>query len=423
MLNKQQLDIDELVNLCKDEEAKQHIAEAILCYKVGAFRSCIIATWLAVVFNYIHKLRELAFLGDLEAQVKVKELKVIQKENDVSKSMEFEQTFLDIAKDKFELISSAEFNDLKDLYKTRHCCAHPSMNVDEKIYQPTQALALHYIEITVKYLLQHEPVQGLAGLEKLQKEVSSINFPNTQELIIEHFKLSPLARAKKSLIRNFIICLLKTLIKDQHDSNSENRHALAFNALWQMYPSITETILKEKLNKLMLSLTDEEFEIAIKRLRKINDYGQFIQKDVRELRRNCLNRMYPKDPTSVILIGLKDERLKRIIVENLKKVGIKQLLDLVKTEPHPDFVPRAVELYVQSNSWKSANKVGTELIIPLAKYLTAEYIETIIKGISENKEVKGSFKAKNVLSCIQSTNIISKEKFNNLIKKYSLEKI
>lgn len=422
MVNKQQLDINELVNLCKDEEAKQHIAEAVICYKVGAFRSCIISTWLAVVFNYIHKLRELALLGDPEAEVRVEELDDIQKTNDLDKSMKFEREFLDIAKDKFELISSTEVNELKNLYKSRNCCAHPSMNADGKIYQPTQTLTLYYIEIAVKYLLQHEPMQGKAALERLQKKVKSINFPNTKELIIEHFKLSPLSRARESLIRSFIICLLKTLIKDQHNSNSENRHALAFNAVWEMYPSITETILKAKLNTLMLSLTDEEFEVAIKRLRLINDYGKFIKKDVRELRRNCLNRMYSKDPTSVILIGLKDERLRHIIVENLKKVGVQQLLSLVKTEPHPEFVPRAVELYVQSNSWKSANKLGTELIIPLAKYLTAEYIETIIKGISENKEVESSFKAKNVLMCIQSTNIISEEEFNNLIKKYSLEK-
>lgn len=422
MVNEQRIDIDELVNRCRNEQAKQHIAEAVACYKVGAFRSCIVATWLAIVFDYIHKLRELDDLGDLKANVRVSELDIIQRGNDLSASLDFENELLNVARNDFELISLVQQNELNDLHKTRHRCAHPSMNVDGETYQPTPALTLHCIQIAIEYLLRHPPVQGKAALERLTREVNSINFPDTQDSVIAHFELSPLSKARESLIRNFVICLLKTVVKGQLDSDNENRHTLAFNAVWRKYPSITEKVLKDKLNELMISLNDEEFEIVIKRLRGIDDYGKFIKEDVRELRRNCLNRMYPKDPTSVILIGLKDERLRRIIVKNLKKVGVQQLLNLVKTEPHPEFVPRAVELYVQSSSWKSANKLGTELIIPLAKYLTEEYIETIIKGISENKEVEGSFKAKDVLICIQSTNIISEEKFNSLIKKYSLEK-
>jgi hypothetical protein len=421
MVNEHSLNIDELVNRCRNEQAKQHIAEAIACYKVNAFRSCIIATWLAIVFDYIDKLRELADLGNTKANIELTKLEDIQRKNNLPASLNFEKELLEIAKKEFQLISPLEQNELNNLHKTRHLCAHPSMNLDEKIYQPTQALTLHYIEIAVESFLRQPAISGNEILERILREVNSINFPDTQDSVIEHFKLSPLSKARESLIRSFVICLLKTLLRDELDSNNEKRHTLAFNAVWRMYPTITEKALKERLNELMLSLKDEKFEIAIKRLREIDDYGKFIQNDVRALRRNCFKRMFLKDPTLALLIGLKDERQRRIIVKNLKKMGIQQLINLVKTEPYADFVPHAVELYLQSTSWESANKLGTELIIPLAKYLTAEYIETIIKGMSENEKLKSSFKAKNVLICIESTNIISEEEFNNLIKKYSLE--
>ena len=422
MVNEQSLNIDELVNRCRNEQAKQHIAEAIDCYKVGAFRSCIVATWLAIVFDYIDKLRELDVLGNAKASIEITKLENIQKTHNLPASLNFEKELLEIARKEFELISPIEESELNNLHETRHRCAHPSMNIDGKIYQPTKTLTLHYIEIAVEYFLGQPPVSGNEILERILREVNSINFPDTQNSVIKHFELSPLSKARESLIRSFVICLLKTLLREQLDSNNEKRHTLAFNAVWRMYPSITEKILKEKLNELMLLLNEEKFEIAIKRLREIDDYGKFIQSDVRELRRNCLRRMFLKDPTSALLIGLKDKRQRHIIVKNLKKMSIQQLINLVKAEPYPDFVPHVVELYIQSTSWESANKLGTELIIPLAKYLTAEYIETIIKGISENEKLKSSFKAKNVLNCIQFTNIISEEEFNNLIKKYSLEK-
>lgn len=53
------VDLDELVLRCRDEQARQYIAEAVACYRAGAFRACIVMTWTAVVFEYIHKLREL----------------------------------------------------------------------------------------------------------------------------------------------------------------------------------------------------------------------------------------------------------------------------------------------------------------------------------------------------------------------------
>ena len=49
------IDLDELVVRCRDKQAKQFIKEAIACYKAGAYRSCIVATWNAVVFDFLHK--------------------------------------------------------------------------------------------------------------------------------------------------------------------------------------------------------------------------------------------------------------------------------------------------------------------------------------------------------------------------------
>jgi hypothetical protein len=61
------IDLDELIVRCRDKLSRKFIQEAVSCYRAGAFRSCIVATWNAVVFDFLHKLRELELFGDPEA--------------------------------------------------------------------------------------------------------------------------------------------------------------------------------------------------------------------------------------------------------------------------------------------------------------------------------------------------------------------
>lgn len=46
-------DLDELVLRCRTEEGRKYITEAVTCYKAGAYRACIVATWVAVVYDLI----------------------------------------------------------------------------------------------------------------------------------------------------------------------------------------------------------------------------------------------------------------------------------------------------------------------------------------------------------------------------------
>lgn len=71
------IDLDELIVRCRDKQAKKFIQEAVACYRSGAFRSCIVATWNAVVFDFLHKLRELELLGDGQASNLLKKFEKI----------------------------------------------------------------------------------------------------------------------------------------------------------------------------------------------------------------------------------------------------------------------------------------------------------------------------------------------------------
>lgn len=73
------VDLDQLQNQCRSERAKHLIREGIDSYRVGAYRASIIVTWIAVVYDIIDKLREIALTGDCQAKKKVEDFDEIQK--------------------------------------------------------------------------------------------------------------------------------------------------------------------------------------------------------------------------------------------------------------------------------------------------------------------------------------------------------
>ena len=136
------IDLDELIVRCRDKSSRKFIQEAVSCYRAGAFRSCIVSTWNAVVFDFLHKLRELELLGDKEAIRLLEEFEKLRSSGNQFKELwQFESDIPDIALKKFELISAVEKSDIKRLFEDRSRCAHPSMTSLEEPFEATAELA------------------------------------------------------------------------------------------------------------------------------------------------------------------------------------------------------------------------------------------------------------------------------------------
>ena len=121
------IDIDELVHKCRDRNTKELIAEAVINYKSGAFRSAVVSAWIAVALDFNQKLRELAVNDDANARTKLSEFTTHTEKNDVRQLLKYEQQLLTWARDGFQFIAAQEFEDLERLRNDRSRCAHPSM--------------------------------------------------------------------------------------------------------------------------------------------------------------------------------------------------------------------------------------------------------------------------------------------------------
>ena len=412
------VDLDALVLRCRDDQAREYIAEAIACYRAGAFRSCIVATWIAVVYDFMDKLRELELTGDKKAREALEEFEEIQKQHDVKRALEFERQVIEMAKDDFELISPLEYIDLIRLQDDRNRCAHPSMNSFEEIYQPTAELARCHLRNAVVHMLQRPPVQGKAALDRLVRQVSSEYFPQTLDAAMRSFETGPLVRPRESLVRNFIIVLMKELLLGNLDENGEQRYATALNAVRGMHRSVTEKTFAEKLSDVMRRMDDEQLLRAIKFLHAIPDIWQFLEDDICAVLENYAESLPAEDLVPGLLYALHLPPLREKASTALHGVTAEQLYDLIRADhrdSREEFVDQAVNLYIGAYSFQNANFVGTHLIIPLARHLKPHHVERIIKAAAENEEIAHSFERDRALRTIRGLKQIPCERFDELV--------
>lgn len=259
-------DLDELVLRCRDSKARSHIVEAIVCLKAGAFRAAVVMTWIAVVHDLLGKMRQLSLGGDATATTKVQAFERNAKNGDVAASLKFEQTLLDSALHDFEFLSPLAHLDLERLRKDRHRCAHPTMLDAETDYQPAPELARVHVVNAVTHLLAHGPAQGKAAIDRLLAELKEPYFPDKVEDLIVHLKHGPLGRPRETLIRNYVVTLLKTALSAPPDKatgladmvvRTEHtrlvmRSILSLAAVVRMYREAAAATMEEKLTAMTL---------------------------------------------------------------------------------------------------------------------------------------------------------------------------
>ena len=140
------VDLDELVLMVRDHNSRSYIGEAINTYRSRAYRSALLATWIAVAYDIISKIRALAVQSDPAAGAFVTALDnwIEQNErgdpNAVQKLQAIENELLATAFRDFEFFSAQERTDLERLKSDRNLCAHPAFTKEAALFQPTAEL-------------------------------------------------------------------------------------------------------------------------------------------------------------------------------------------------------------------------------------------------------------------------------------------
>lgn len=414
-------DFDELVVRCRDAQARSHIAEAVASYRAGAFRACIVTTWIAVVYDIMAKLRELASAGDAAATAEVNKLANIVANHDVEASLEFERSILDLAKNSFSLLTPNEYADLARLRDDRNRCAHPSMNSLEQPYVPTAELARLHLRSAVQHLLMQEPVQGKAALDRLYADVESAYFPTNPEKAREFLSQGPLRRPKDNLVTNFTASLVTSLLREQPmPFDKFRRRASALNATRAMHRALVEPVLASKATSVISTLPDDQLPRAAQFIALVTDTWALLPSGVTDKLSAFVDKLDPTVDPLTLSILLDVPELATAVRSRIAATSAKGLAALIAHRPRPEFVPSAINHYVASGSFVIANSHAHSLIIPLASLFNKDQLEELMQRAAANSEVTGSFELASALGVLRGANIVPPVDFDALKAKYNL---
>ncbi len=193
-------DLDELVLAVREPESRRLLAEAVNAYRGGAFRSALISTWIAVAYDIIAKIRELAAHGEGGAKTFIDELtKAIDAKN-VRRLQEVENGLLASAQTEFAFLLSHEATDLQRLFDDRDLCAHPAFVGEDTLFTPSPELVRAHIAHAVQHLLAHPPVQGKSALQRLHRDLLGTCFPSDASRVETVMRDNYLHQTKDSVI-------------------------------------------------------------------------------------------------------------------------------------------------------------------------------------------------------------------------------
>lgn len=408
-------DLDELVLRCRDEKAKDYIAEAVASYRVGAYRSAIVATWIATCFDIIEKLRELALSGDKEAEKQVEDLERTRRSADLNKALKFEREILELARDKFELISHIEFIDLERLQADRNRCAHPSLISEDQAYSPSAELARVHIHAAVTHLLQHPPVQGKYALDRLLREIGSEYFPQKIGDAKTFLSSGPLRKPRESLVRNITVVLIKTILKEKSDWNRHRRLAAAAQAIADLHPQQYRQTLSEKLSPLFRTVEDADLHQAVEFLRLVVDSWQHLDADIRH-RLQSYVEVIPSDRIEDLGFILDYEPLRPHAEKRISSATRAELKDALFLERMPkQVVDRFVALYLDSKSFDQANEWGRQISFHISEFMP-EHVQRILTNAAKTPQVLGSFELASLVNSLRMSKKLPADEFDVLLK-------
>ncbi|UYC12709.1 hypothetical protein [Xanthomonas sp. CFBP 8445] len=403
------IDVEVLAERVRSIAAKSFIEEAVRCYKVGAYRSCIVATWIALIYDFVDKFRELALAGDASAVQLVAEFDQIQAKRDTAGALKFERDVLDLAKSSYELISEQECVDLRRLFEDRNRFGHPNLNQDLDVLDASAEVARAHLRNAVEHVLERPPVQGKSALASIRATVDSEYFPRKTQDAVVALSATPLIRAKKTVVRDFFLGCLTSLLREKLNADQFERRLAAAFACRQLHGVVVDSVVNEKVSSIFDQVDDRQLGYLILVISKEPHLLSKVSAGVRIKLKEFVKRIGEAD-LGILNFASDINFLFEEVNERLSRVTPSQLREFVQKvarAPSRPVISRAVEMLLTSGSWDSSNAICSAISERMIDLLSRDDANKILAAI-ENPEVKWSFNYPHLVKNIIEKGLLGK---------------
>jgi hypothetical protein len=389
-------DFEELVLSVRDRNSREYIGEAVADYRSRCFRSAISATWVAVTYDIISKIRELSLQGDANARVFVGRvdnaiaLRVTSPGESKKQLQAIEGELLTVAHRDFELLTDHDLREMERLREDRHLCAHPAFAGEDYLFQPSPELTrMHIVHATVN-LLQHPPIQGKAALQQIKNDLLRDSFPSTQSAISEFMDERYLKHIRVGLIDNLITVFLKDIIKQAQPAliGKEEAVIMCLVAVQRRYGQRFADRMRQELPRLSDGCGDDELCRVMRLFRADRRCWGWLGKPS-QIRITEIVRGYTFEVTNLDSVAscLEVDELRPLFAARAAEFTHTQKHTLYSRNAHPIFVEDAIKQYEGAQDFRGAEALFEEMIRPFMNVFTAEQIKAVLAVASSKSQI------------------------------------
>ena len=390
-------DLEVLLNSIPDENIRAYAAEAISSYSAGAYRAAIVSTWIAVIFDLYQKIRYLdEQYGDLAAKKCAEEIDENRSRSDKKQVAAWEREVLKNAYEKVKMINETEYEHLDRIQKDRHKCAHPVLDQDGFLFQPSPELARTHIRTAIEILLSQPTVIGKAAVDAFERDVEKKNYPDEEERIIRglagrHLPMS--AKYRSNLIK---FCFKKIIRLEPDEESIIRKYIYIFKHLAEEYRHDFESIEKQFFTKEIENMREERYSHFSGLLYLKGELWDAVSPHAQEIFRSYIDNedaIYLKIFTLHLFENVREEILKKY-AESCKKQGvyarnlISNLTSFDRKERiskrNPEFIKGIVDQTIKAFCSNLPNsKIATSLLNSASILMDSEDIKRLLESLNK----------------------------------------
>ncbi|MFI7646694.1 hypothetical protein ACIBTZ_11520 [Micromonospora sp. NPDC049460] len=388
-------------------QSRRYIDEAIAAYGAGAYRSAIIAIWIAVTADVIYKIRLLADQGEGAAQAAQSALDKAISSGDKISLQKFENGLLIQARDTFQFIGDREHAELSRIYEDRNLCAHPAYSRgNDELFSPTPELVRAHLSTAIDALLSHGPVTGRKAIERFEREVRESSFPQDDAKLKEYLSESYMRHGTPALRANLLKVICKSTLDAAHDDYLRWKYTRSARALQSLRPMEFEDSLKVVLDARQDNLDDEGLFLLVNGLCQLRGTWEHLHAGVQHRIEELLAQLPIHD------LVVRSQLYSPLPPEPIRSFLLARLGDAVSStynsrflhdigSPDLALIPYLADLLVKAESYPEA-AAPLAWINAMSEDISLDDLRRVLAAYSRNGQARTSILASRQLNTLRA---------------------
>ena len=284
--------VDEEIRNIYSQKTRDNFEEVQSSYAIGNYRSAVVMLWSVVVCDTLYKLQDaIDLFNDEVAEGIVSEIKDMQKAD--RRNSAWEEKLLTLVRERTDLLSSGEYENLLSIKQCRHLSAHPVIDSSYDLYKPTMEFTRAHIRNALECLLTKSGFHTKKTVDYMLVEIE-----NHKTLLNSKDKMSSFLKSryfkkigtqgKEAVFRS----LWKVVFSVLNPRATANREA-NYNAIWALFEydevSCIEAIRKEPQFYSKISPEIENLTCLLRILTTFPNIYIELNDDAKEVIKNAID--------------------------------------------------------------------------------------------------------------------------------------